>query len=216
MEEKKHNFVVCVNNKGYEASLQPRKIYESISDGVAEKHNQIRIIDESGGDYLFPVGFFVSVDLPENVEKAIVLAAQYFRVSTPFYCKASDSSGAFLCLQHLPFPNNPINRTSPTASAEIKGLIYWHQLIPINTVLQQSRAVISCLTISMQNYAPSRSVYPSSALPLHSADNDFLGFNAVHDKPYRFVGWDCLQLEKNINHASSCTLMRLICAPLPA
>ena len=73
-QDKKH-FVICVNNEGYDASLEPRKLYVTIPDNIAKKHNQIRVIDESGEDYLFPMNFFVSVDLPESVEKAIKLAA---------------------------------------------------------------------------------------------------------------------------------------------
>jgi hypothetical protein len=71
----KTNFVVCITNDGYTASLELRKLYEVIPDDKAKKHNQIRAIDESGEDYLFPMDFFVSVDLPEKVKKAIKLAA---------------------------------------------------------------------------------------------------------------------------------------------
>jgi hypothetical protein len=67
-----HQFVVCTSNAGYEASLEPRKLYEQISDPDAEKHGQIRVIDESGDDYLYPASFFVRVDLPEPVLDRIV------------------------------------------------------------------------------------------------------------------------------------------------
>lgn len=71
----KHHFVICVNSRGYAASLEPRKLYEFIPDELAHKHNQIRIIDESGDDYLYPDHLFVSVDLSEQIEKAILVAA---------------------------------------------------------------------------------------------------------------------------------------------
>ncbi len=48
---KAHEFVVCVDNHGYEVSLEMRKLYEIVTDVDAEKHGQIRVIDESGEDY---------------------------------------------------------------------------------------------------------------------------------------------------------------------
>jgi hypothetical protein len=64
-------FVICVGNRGYAASLELRKIYQAIRDKVALKHNQIRIIDESGEDYLYPEEYFVLVKLPQAVERAV-------------------------------------------------------------------------------------------------------------------------------------------------
>lgn len=60
----KHEFLLCVDNKGYEASLEVRKLYEHIPDKEAELHDQVRIVDESGEDYLYPSGFFAPVRLP--------------------------------------------------------------------------------------------------------------------------------------------------------
>lgn len=60
---RKH-FMICVNNKGYESSLEIRKLYEVLIDRVAEKHYQIRVIDESGEDYLYPGKYFAPVRLP--------------------------------------------------------------------------------------------------------------------------------------------------------
>jgi hypothetical protein len=60
----KHTFLLCVCNKSYEASLELRKLYEKIPDRQAEQHNQVRIIDESGEDYLYPISFFSPVRLP--------------------------------------------------------------------------------------------------------------------------------------------------------
>jgi len=59
----KNKFLLCVNNEGYEASLELRKLYENIPDKDAERHGQVRIIDESGEDYLYPAKYFASVRL---------------------------------------------------------------------------------------------------------------------------------------------------------
>ena len=68
-------FVVCINNKGYAASLELRKLYQAVTDGTAAKVHQIRIIDESGEDYLYPEEYFVPVQLPQSAEKAVRRAA---------------------------------------------------------------------------------------------------------------------------------------------
>lgn len=68
-------FVICVKNEGYTASLEKRKIYIALPDPMAEKHGQIRVIDESGEDYLYPKKFFVAVALPQSVRKAVLVAA---------------------------------------------------------------------------------------------------------------------------------------------
>ncbi|MCI0653147.1 MAG: hypothetical protein L0Y39_01525 [Methylococcaceae bacterium] len=63
----KHEFVICVDNHGYEVSLEMRKLYEVIADPDAEQHGQIRVIDESGEDYLYPARAFSRISLPEDV-----------------------------------------------------------------------------------------------------------------------------------------------------
>ena len=68
-------FVVCVRNKGYPASLEKRKIYVALRDPTAEKHGQLRVIDESGDDYLYPKGFFRSIALSDSIKKAVLAAA---------------------------------------------------------------------------------------------------------------------------------------------
>jgi hypothetical protein len=68
--------VVCVKNEGYRASLEKRKIYVALRDAVAEKHGMLRIVDESGEDYLYPKAFFRSIALPQAVRKAVLAAAQ--------------------------------------------------------------------------------------------------------------------------------------------
>lgn len=63
----KHEFAICVDNRGYEVSLEMRKLYEVVADPDAEKHGQIRVIDESGEDYLYPASAFDRVSLPDSV-----------------------------------------------------------------------------------------------------------------------------------------------------
>ncbi len=58
-------FVVCVKNRENEASLELRKIYEVVEDEFAKEKNLIRIIDESGEDYLFPADYFVPITIPQ-------------------------------------------------------------------------------------------------------------------------------------------------------
>lgn len=67
-------FVVCLKNTGYEASLEPLKIYQVLPDTVAAKQQQIRVIDESGDDYLYPQHFFAPIDLPPPIRKAVLSA----------------------------------------------------------------------------------------------------------------------------------------------
>ena len=67
--------VVCVSNEGYPASLETRKIYVAFRDPVAEQQDLIRVIDESGEDYLYPKTFFRSIALPTSVKKAVLAAA---------------------------------------------------------------------------------------------------------------------------------------------
>jgi len=68
---KKKRFVVCVRNTGYPASLELRKIYQALPDADAEAHHLVRVIDESGEDYLYPEKFFLALDLPQVVETAL-------------------------------------------------------------------------------------------------------------------------------------------------
>jgi len=70
-----HQFVVCTDNSGYEVSLEVRKLYEVIVDADADSHDQLRVIDESGEDYLYPKAFFESIELPTQVVDRIVDAA---------------------------------------------------------------------------------------------------------------------------------------------
>jgi hypothetical protein len=67
-------FAVCVRNSGYAASLELRKLYEVVGDPEAEKDSMIRIIDESGEDYLYSADRFVFEPLPASVEQAVLEA----------------------------------------------------------------------------------------------------------------------------------------------
>jgi hypothetical protein len=68
-------FVVCVRNEGYPASLEKRKIYVALRDVAAEREGLLRIVDESGDDYLYPKSFFRTIALPLSVKRAVLDAA---------------------------------------------------------------------------------------------------------------------------------------------
>jgi hypothetical protein len=72
MKSTPKEFVVCLKNKGYEVSLEPRKIYQALPDADAARHRQVRVIDESGEDYLFPASYFAAIELPQPLRKAIL------------------------------------------------------------------------------------------------------------------------------------------------
>ena len=69
---RKH-YMICVYNRGYEASLEIRKIYEVLPDKKAEQHHQLRVVDESGEDYLFPEDYFAPVRLPSATKDKLEL-----------------------------------------------------------------------------------------------------------------------------------------------
>ena len=65
---------ICVGNDGYPVSLEKRKIYLALRDAAAEKQGMLRIIDESGGDYLYPKSLFRAIALPQSVRRAVLAA----------------------------------------------------------------------------------------------------------------------------------------------
>ena len=67
--------VVCIENDGYAVSLEKRKIYVALRDAAAEKHNMLRIVDESGEDYLYTESYFAPINLPQAVEEALLKAS---------------------------------------------------------------------------------------------------------------------------------------------
>ena len=72
MEKKKKEqiFALCVENKDCE-DLEKRKIYQVLPDEEAEKEGYLRVIDESGEDYLYPQSYFVLVQLPREAQEAL-------------------------------------------------------------------------------------------------------------------------------------------------
>ncbi len=69
------SFVVCVRNEGYEASLELHKIYRVLPDPDAENEGDIRVVDESGEDYLYPAGWFVPIEVPDAVQASLLEAS---------------------------------------------------------------------------------------------------------------------------------------------
>ena len=70
----KNQFVLCIDDGGYPESLEKRKFYRTIQDHSAEKECMIRVVDESGEDYLYPKSLFLEVQLPHDVERKLVAA----------------------------------------------------------------------------------------------------------------------------------------------
>lgn len=71
----KPRFAVCMQNEGYTVSLELRKLYQVLPDKDGTAHGYLRVIDESGEDYLFPAAWFSPVELPRAVEDALLVAA---------------------------------------------------------------------------------------------------------------------------------------------
>ncbi|MGB8509336.1 MAG: hypothetical protein WCD76_13185 [Pyrinomonadaceae bacterium] len=67
-------FVICIRNENCE-DLEPRKVYQILRDEAAVKDGYIRVIDESGEDYLYPQEYFIPIELPQAAEKALLSAA---------------------------------------------------------------------------------------------------------------------------------------------
>jgi len=68
-------FAVCVRNKGYEASLERNKIYAVLPDDDAERDGDLRVVDESGEDYLFSADRFVAIEVPAAVKASLLKQA---------------------------------------------------------------------------------------------------------------------------------------------
>ncbi|HYT89156.1 MAG TPA: hypothetical protein VEL76_10645 [Gemmataceae bacterium] len=69
-EKTAHQFLICVKNDDYPASLEVRKVYQGVPDPVAAARHCVRVIDESGEDYLYPEDYFVPIELPETAKAA--------------------------------------------------------------------------------------------------------------------------------------------------
>ena len=68
-------FVVCLKNEGYEASLERNKLYVVLPDTDAEREGDVRVVDESGDDYLYPAAWFVPLDVPKAVQVSLLKAS---------------------------------------------------------------------------------------------------------------------------------------------
>lgn len=71
----KHQFAICIQNEGYPASLELWKVYRVLPDEKAVKHQLIRVVDESGEDYLYSESWFVPIKLPRAAEEAMLAAS---------------------------------------------------------------------------------------------------------------------------------------------
>ena len=74
-ETTKARFAVCVNNAGYPDDLKVRTVYQVLPDESAAKSDYVRVIDETGEDYLYPASYFVFIDVPPEAAKALMLSA---------------------------------------------------------------------------------------------------------------------------------------------
>jgi hypothetical protein len=75
MRRAKHEtplFAVCINNTEYPASLELHKIYRVIADEDAAQDGDIRVVDESGEDYLYPADWFAMVKLPQEIQDSVL------------------------------------------------------------------------------------------------------------------------------------------------
>jgi hypothetical protein len=68
-------YAICVKNRGYSASLELRKVYRLIPDSSAAARQFVRVVDESGEDYLYPEDFFVPIEVPEAAKTAFSRAS---------------------------------------------------------------------------------------------------------------------------------------------
>ena len=65
------SYVICIDDGGYPESLEVRKVYAVLPDDRAAENNYIRVIDETGEDYLYPAKYFVSIQLPPEATKIL-------------------------------------------------------------------------------------------------------------------------------------------------
>ena len=74
MNEPTGQFFICIENAGYTASLEMRKVYQALPDPVATSRGFVRVVDESGEDYLYPAEYFVAVELPQSAARVFATA----------------------------------------------------------------------------------------------------------------------------------------------
>lgn len=73
MSSESESFVICVNNDGFPASLEVRKVYRVLPDPAAAVHHCLRILDESGEDYIYPEDLFIPIELPQAAKEALAV-----------------------------------------------------------------------------------------------------------------------------------------------
>ena len=73
-QKKEKKFVLCIRNDDSE-DLELRKVYEVIPDNRAAKDGYMRVVDESGEDYLYPESYFIVIELPTKVQEGLLVAS---------------------------------------------------------------------------------------------------------------------------------------------
>jgi len=114
-------FAVCVRNDGYEASLERNKIYTVLADDEAEREGDLRVIDESGEDYLFAADRFVAIEVPAAVRASLLKTAQErpsrrTRIDT-FEQQKSFQAGAWTGLTCRRTPRKNLQAKRPQAAS---------------------------------------------------------------------------------------------------
>ncbi len=108
-QKSRSRFVLCVRNDGAD-DLEPRKVYQILPDRDAAREGYVRVIDESGEDYLYPAGYFVPIRLPVAVAREFVSppskALQHEALVGDIAASADIGSGR---------PNKALQRTAQTA-----------------------------------------------------------------------------------------------------
>jgi hypothetical protein len=74
MARPRRELMICIKNSGYEASLELRKVYVVLPEGAAANRKMLRVIDESGEDYLYPANFFRPLDVTASTRRAVMAA----------------------------------------------------------------------------------------------------------------------------------------------
>ncbi|WP_017303077.1 hypothetical protein [Spirulina subsalsa] len=74
MMEVSREFVVCIKNTDYAASLEVRKIYQVLPDSKASPYQMIRVVDESGEDYLYPNAYFMPIELSASLQQVLEMS----------------------------------------------------------------------------------------------------------------------------------------------
>lgn len=74
-QNKTARFVICIKNGGYVDDLKVRTVYQLLPDESAAKSNYIRVIDETGEDYLYPADLFATIELPSELAKVLLTAS---------------------------------------------------------------------------------------------------------------------------------------------